>query len=145
MSTLLPFALAARNAGMENFIDSEALKKVIVCLSKEHAPPDPRYSMKRTLVGYGKGSAGERFAVPGIMAKALSSNDPKLAAQLQWVWNVCGNSLNIANRTMTGFEDFVLDRDLPAKASGWVSELDKKVPIHPLFLQGALFSSVRTL
>jgi hypothetical protein len=85
-------------------------------LSYQYAPPDPRYSMQRTLVGYGKGTAGERFALPGIYAKAVAHSDPTLSAELQWLWLASGKSSNIPNRTMAGFEDVVMDPTLFSKA-----------------------------
>jgi hypothetical protein len=121
LSVMLPFLIAASNSGISPLLHSPSLRRLMLWLSYQYAPRDPRYSMQRTLVGYGKGTAGERFALPGIYAKAIAHSDPKLSAELQWLWLASGRSSNIPNRTMAGFEDVVTDPTLFSKAPDWGS------------------------
>ena len=116
LSVILPFLIAASNAGFSDLLHSPALRRVMGSLSYQYAPPDPRYSMQRTLVPYGKGTSGERFALNGIYAKAIAQSDPKLSAELQWLWLQTGQSANIPHRTLAGFEDVVADSTLPSQA-----------------------------
>ncbi|HEY3341491.1 MAG TPA: hypothetical protein VGK81_05715, partial [Anaerolineae bacterium] len=133
LSAMLPFVIAARNSGINGTINSKAFKAIFANLGKEYAPPDPRYSKQRTLVSYGKGTAGERFAVHGILACALATIDPDFSATQQWLWNAAGNPLNIANSTFFGFEDLIVDRSLPSHVPGWTSEVNGK---YALLLHG---------
>lgn len=121
LSVLLPLLIAANNAGGSDLLRSESLKRAIVTLARQHVPPDPRYSMRRTLVGYAKGTAGERFAIPGLYARAIAKSDPKLSAELQWLWLQTGRSENIADRVMAGFEDLMVDVELPIQLPKWGS------------------------
>jgi hypothetical protein len=129
LSVMLPFLIAASNSGISPLLHSPSLGRVMRWLSYQYAPPDPRYSMQRTLVGYGKGTAGERFALPGIYAKAIAHSDLKLSAELQWLWLTSGKSSNIPNRTMAGFDDVVTDPTLFSKAPDWGSTANSNYTI----------------
>lgn len=124
LSILLPFLLAAHNAGMSDLLFSEKIKKIIINQARQYMPSDRRFSDRRTMVGYGKGTEGERFAISGIYAKAIAKSDPKLASELQWVWLKTGKSLNIANVTVGGYEDLLVDPDLPTHVPEWGSEVN---------------------
>ncbi len=118
--TMLSYALAAKNAGYTNFVDSAPLKRMALFNAQWYLPPDPRYSNQRTTPP--SNTAGERWASPGMMAFALQKSDPAFAAQQQWLWMVSGESTNVGNGTILGFEDIILDPRRTATApAGWGS------------------------
>ncbi|MHB9132640.1 MAG: hypothetical protein ACYDBB_16345 [Armatimonadota bacterium] len=123
LQAMLSFAIAARNAGFANYVDAVPLKLMALHNAKSYLPPDPRYSNQRTSPP--TNTSGERWATPGMMAYALRKSDPALSAQLQWLWLAAGASTNIGNGAMLGFEDIILDRQLPAKAPSWGSEINR--------------------
>jgi hypothetical protein len=123
LNAMLPFAMAAKNAGFANYVDAEPMKKMALHNAKSYLPPDPRYSNQRTSPP--SNTAGERWATPGLVAYALRKSDPALSAQLQWLWLAAGASNNVANSTLLGFEDVILDRQLPAQTPTWGSEANR--------------------
>lgn len=120
-STLLPLVLAARHRGNAALLKDDRVRRALINLARQYAPPDPRYSNLRTLVGYGKGTAGERFALAGVYAKAIRPFDATTSREMQWVWLQGGKSLNFGNRTMMGFEDVVTDPGLESSPPDWDS------------------------
>jgi hypothetical protein len=125
MSALVPLMLVSANRrGMEAGCDAP-LVRMMRNLAKQYAPPDPRYSGERTLVGYGKGTAGERFALPGALAVATRHCDAALSRRFQWLWEQSGRSMRFANRMLVGFEDVVIDPRLPAEPPAGASSLTR--------------------
>jgi hypothetical protein len=128
---ILTLAIAARNAGLGDFVDDQRTKRAMTFMAKFYAPPDPRGGgawapgLSR-MTGLGDG-AGYRSGLPGVMARAIAASDPELSTALQWVWKRAGYPMNIEHSRMGGFQYIYLDRDLPAKAPNWRTDLYPRV------------------
>ncbi len=128
---LLMFAVAARNAGLHDFIDDPRMKRLMLYLAKQYTPPDPRSGGERPpglslLPPSGRSAAGKARVIPGLMARATAATDPAYSRVQQWNWVRSGSSL-FAGASATGIERFAVDRSLPAAAPDWGSELFPQV------------------
>lgn len=126
-STMLSFAIAAKNAGLHDFLSDPRMKKLVMFLTKQYTPPDPRRGGNRKpgfsrLPPAGRGPAGQRWDIPAVMARATVAEDPAYASALQWVWQQAGRPGNTDGR-MGGFEHVYVDPDMPAVNPEWGSEL----------------------
>ena len=124
---LLMFAVAARNAGLHDFINDPRLKRLMLYLAKQYTPLDPRSGGERPaglslLPPSGRSAAGKARAIPGIMAKAIAAGDPAFSRVQQWNWLRSGSSL-FTGATPIGAEHVAVDRLLPAAPPDWGSEL----------------------
>ena len=124
VSALLPLAIAARNAGFDDYVADSRMKKLMLFISKHYTPPDPR-RMSDGAVGVSvlppvsRGGARGRNGLPGVMATAMASADPKFAAIQQWVWRRAGFPRNIPESRLGGWEQVYLDESLPATNPAW--------------------------
>ena len=123
MYAMVPFAIAAGNVGFADLFADGALKRMALFNARSYLPPDPRYSDQRTSPP--DNTSGERWATPGMMARLLRKSDPELSANLEWIWLAAGASYRNDTGTLLGFEDVLLDRNLPAKAPTWGSEVNR--------------------
>jgi len=124
---LLMFSVAAKNAGLHNFIDDPRLKRLMLYLAKQYTPPDPRSGGERPpalslLPPSGRSAAGKARVIPGLMAKATAASDPGYSQVQQWNWLRSGASL-FAGSSATGIERFAVTRSLPAAAPAWGTDL----------------------
>lgn len=121
LSSMLGFALGARNAGFHDFLEQGEMRAVLLYLEKQLIPWDPRYKA-RGLPPEQVNYRCERSAHSGIVAKALAKSDPEFSAIMQWAWNQQGNSTHLPNPFVRGFENVLLDKSLPEAAPNWHSE-----------------------
>ncbi len=129
-SALLPFVIAAHNAGFHeksdfaDYLDDPRLKLLFTWLAKYYTPLDPRSGGQRKagLAGtapLGRAGAGGQFGLAGIMARAQRDLDPVYSRHQQWSWLQTGKSLQIANTQMGGWEYVYADETLPAEVPEW--------------------------
>jgi len=122
---LLIFAIAARNAGLADFINDERMKRLQMFLAKQYTPPDPRHTEqdKGGKVGLlppvGRGPAGEAFGLAGAMARATAQSDPAYSRILQWVWLRTRQPRRLTGDHMIGWEYVCMDPALPAEKPDW--------------------------
>ncbi|MHB9023899.1 MAG: hypothetical protein ACYC7E_06935 [Armatimonadota bacterium] len=125
-STMLSFAIAAKNAGLRDYVNDPRMKKLVMFLTKQYTPLDPRSGGNRKpgfsrLPPAGRGPAGQRWDMPAAMARATADSDPDYSRALQWVWQQAGRPGNTDGR-FGGFEHVYIAPDLPAANPGWGSE-----------------------
>jgi hypothetical protein len=140
-ASMLCFAIAARNAGLHDYVNDPRMKKLMLYLAKQYTPPDLRGDAKKgftpglsRLPGAGRGPAGQRLALPGMMAKATASSDPEYSRTQQWVWQRAGYPVFIANQMLGGYEYVYMDRDLPAARPDWGTDFFPEYGV--IFRQG---------
>ena len=126
-TSLLLFAIAAKNAGLHDFIADPRMKRLMLYLAKQYTPPDPRSGGERRpslslLPPSGRSAGGKARVIPGLMAKATAASDPAYSQVQQWSWLRSGSSLFVAVSS-TGAERFAVDRSLPAATPDWGSDL----------------------
>ena len=121
LSSVLGFALGARNAGFHDFLAQGEMRAALLYLEKQLIPWDPRYKA-RGLPPEQVAGVCERSAHSGIVAKALATADPEFSAEMQWAWNQQGNSTHLPNPFVRGFENVLLDKSLPQATPRWKSE-----------------------
>lgn len=125
VSSILAFAIMARNAGLADFVDDPRMKRLMLYLAKQYTPPDPRHTegdkqgRRSLLPPVGRGGAGGTFGLAGAMARATAACDPDYSAVQQWVWERTGYCRSIANTGMGGWEWIYLDPSLPSRAPAW--------------------------
>lgn len=125
---LVVYAAVATRAGIRDLFSDPRLKKLMLYLAKQYAPPDPRPFDKRTepvavTPPVGRGPA--YHAVTGIfgpMAKGTAESDPTFSQQMQWLWLRGGQSTGYVDDKMGGLERFAMDPSLPAATPPWGSE-----------------------
>ncbi|MHB9025178.1 MAG: hypothetical protein ACYC7E_13565 [Armatimonadota bacterium] len=125
-SAMLTLAIAAKNAGIHDYINDPRMKKLMLFLAKQYTPPDPRGGKGRIpglsrLPPAGRSPAGQRWDLAGAMARATAESDPAYSRVLQWVWLQEGCPENHDGR-MGGFDYIFNDKTLPAENPGWGSE-----------------------
>jgi len=123
-SALLTFAIAARNAGLADFIADERMKRLQLFLAKHYSPPDPRHT-EGTRAGkaaipvpLGRGTGGEDHSIHGFMARATAQSDPTYSRAMQWLW-LRGRPYGMSGDHTMGWEYAVLDPTLPAENPKW--------------------------
>jgi len=123
-STFLPFAIAARKAGVHDFFADGDVKRLMLYLAKIFTPADPERDGLRVAPPWGRSHAGWNYGHSGAMAAATADSDPEYSKQLQWVWKRTGYSLkiNYYGQRFGGFEELLCDRTLPEQAPDWTSE-----------------------
>ena len=123
-SALLTFAIAARNAGLADFISDERMKRLQLFLAKQYSPPDPRHTEGRRMgraaitPPVGRGTSGEDFSLHGFMARATAQSDPAYSRAMQWLW-LRGQPRAVTGTHTLGWEFVVLDPTLPAETPEW--------------------------
>ena len=128
LSSVLGFALGARNAGFHDFLAQGEMRSALLYLEKQLIPWDPRYKA-RGLPPEQMAGVCERSAHSGIVAKALAATDPEFSAEMQWAWNQQENSTHLPNPFVRGFESVLLDRSLPEAIPKWQSEAFPNVSV----------------
>jgi len=124
-STLLVFAVAAKNAGLADFVNDERMKRLMLFLAKQYSPPDPRHTERgkegkaSLLPPVGRGAAGEAYSQPGMMAAATVRSDPAYSRVMQWVWFRTGMPSSLAEEHTLGWEEVCMDPSLPARKPDW--------------------------
>ncbi|MHB9025794.1 MAG: hypothetical protein ACYC7E_16775 [Armatimonadota bacterium] len=127
VSTMLTFAIAAKNAGLHDYITDPRMKMLQLYLAKHYTPPDPRGGGSRKpgfsrLPPVGRGTAGQRWSMAGLMARATAESDPDYSRALQWVWLQEGSPY-MPDIRMAGYEYVYLDPKAPAAVPDWGSDL----------------------
>ncbi len=127
-SSMLAFAIAAKNAGFRDYVNDPRMKKLLLYLPKMYTPPDPRGGGQR-LAGYralpphGRAGAGGRDGLIAAMARATAESDPAYSRQLQWMWLESGAPMLYHDSRLGGLEYLYLDKSLPAERPDWGSDL----------------------
>jgi len=123
-STLIPFAVAARKAGVHDYFADGDLKRMMLYLAKVFSPADPERDGLRVGTPWGRSNAGKPYGHSGAMAGATAQSDPAYSRQQQWLWKRTGYSLaiNYYGQRFGGFEELLADRALPEETPDWTSE-----------------------
>jgi hypothetical protein len=121
-STLVAFAIAARNAGFHDFSRDDRLKRMMLYLAKQYTPRDPTRGGYRVNPPLGRANAGARPGLAGAMARLTARSDPAYSRIMQWVWKETGPSYLIYDHRLAGTEHLYLDPALPAEKPDWQSE-----------------------
>ncbi|HJN14813.1 MAG TPA: hypothetical protein QGH10_04955, partial [Armatimonadota bacterium] len=122
LSSILPFAIAAQNAGFRDFLKDGKLRSWATYMVRQLTPRDPRYGNVRSLPPEQVQDRAERAGLAGVIAKATADSDPGFSEVMQWAWNEQGNPSAIADGRMTGFEGVVTDTSLGAAEPEWRSQ-----------------------
>ncbi|HEY3416484.1 MAG TPA: hypothetical protein VGM23_06345, partial [Armatimonadota bacterium] len=122
------YAVAAKNAGIHDYLSDPRFKKLLLYIAKQYTPPDPRPFAGRTvpLMGSppsGRGPAYHQSGISGLVAKATAESDPEFSRILQWHWMREGQSTGYLSDRLGGLEEIYMDPTLPAQAPTWGSEL----------------------
>lgn len=128
VSSMLAFAIAARNAGFHDYVNDPRMKKLLLFQAKMYTPRDPRGGGQRVagyraLPPHGRGGAGARESLAGAMARATLESDPLYSAHLQWAWLESGAPNSYHDSRLGGLEYIYLDPTLPAERPDWTSDL----------------------
>jgi len=122
LSSMLGFAIGARNAGFHDFLARGGkMRAMSLYLVKQLTPFDPRYKA-RGMPPAQVVDRCERSGHSGIIAKAMADSDPELSRNMQWAWNQQNNSTYLPNPFVKGFEKVLLDKSLPEAVPAWRSE-----------------------
>ncbi|MHB9134127.1 MAG: hypothetical protein ACYDBB_23910 [Armatimonadota bacterium] len=124
---IVTYAVAAKNAGIHDYVNDPRLKKLMLYITRQYTPPDPRPFLNRTapLMGSppsGRGPAYHQSGLSGMMAKATAASDPEFSRIMQWHWLRGGKSTSYLSDRMSGLEEIYMDPSLPAAAPKWTSE-----------------------
>ncbi|OPZ84809.1 MAG: hypothetical protein BWY76_01694 [bacterium ADurb.Bin429] len=124
---LVVYAVAAKNAGIKDYTRDTRLQRLMLYLTKQYTPPDPRFAKPGTaaLVGSppsGRGPAYHQSGLSGMMAKALATDDPAFSRIMQWHWLRAGQSTGYLSDRMGGLEQLYMDPTLPAETPPWGTE-----------------------
>lgn len=122
LSPILPFAIAAQNAGFYDFLKDKELRSWAMYVVKQLTPRDPRYENVRSQPPEQYEDRAERTGLAGLIAKATAYLDPEYSKVMQWAWNEQGNPVQFSNAGIIGFESIMLDKSLPATQPRWKSE-----------------------
>ncbi|MHB9133014.1 MAG: hypothetical protein ACYDBB_18255 [Armatimonadota bacterium] len=127
-SSLLAFAIAAKNAGFHDYVNDPRMKRLLLWHTKEYTPRDPRSGGDRQagfrgLPPHGRAGAGARESLAGVMAHATLKSDPAYSKALQWAWLEEGAPTLFHDSRMGGLEYIYLDKTLPAEKPNWGSEV----------------------
>ncbi|HEY3418361.1 MAG TPA: hypothetical protein VGM23_15915, partial [Armatimonadota bacterium] len=128
VTVMLHFAIAARSAGFQDYVNDARMKRLLDYFAKQHAPADihPRESgepVPRALPPHGRSQAGHRNGLPGMAARAMRECDSAFSAAQQWLWRQIGENREISNAALGGFEQVYLDASLPDALPDWPTEL----------------------
>ena len=89
MKFLIELGIVLRNSGFDNFLDDHNLAAAMRFAAECLTPSDPRFGY-RTLPALGNTGAGEGSPVFGMMAEAVATLNPALAAEMAWAWHNSG-------------------------------------------------------
>jgi hypothetical protein len=120
---LTSFAVALKNAGLDDLFENENLKKWCLWLAQIYTPRDPMpgRGARRASPPIGRATAGVPWGLFGLMARATAETDPGYSRQMQWAWAETGYAWNTANH-LGGFERVYFDPTLPAEVPDWGSK-----------------------
>jgi hypothetical protein len=138
ISKLLFYAIAARQAGLADFLSDPKFKKMNMLYERLLTPGDPQRELPvravrgkpkpsgpglfpRVSAPHGRGERGDRWGMGGLLARAYLKGDPEYSAIMQWSWKQAGMTY-IMGEGMGGLERLYADSSLPAKAPRWRSE-----------------------
>lgn len=123
MAMFVTYALAAKQAGTGDFLDSPKapLLRFGLYLAKQYMPPDPLYKKVSVSPPLGRGEGGP-FALTGLLARATAETLPDYSRQLQWAWSQTGYSTMVPDDRLGGQERLVLNRDLPMTVPDWQAD-----------------------
>jgi hypothetical protein len=123
LAPMLSYAIAAERAGLGHFLDDPRLKRLIRYFAKTNTPRDAQRKGHRVTGAFGRGTAGDALGVFGQAARMYATRDPEFSKAMQWLWAENGYPVNVGDMRLGGFEERFLQRDLPAAAPVWGSEL----------------------
>lgn len=124
-SSLITLAIACREAGFADFVSDPRMLRLMLYLAKQYTPPDPRHleqgknGTSSLLPPVGRGGAGGRWVLPGVMARAAAPFDTGYAAVQQWVWLREGAPYTIDGNRFGGWEYVYADPRFAAQTPDW--------------------------
>lgn len=121
-STMIAFAVAAKNAGLRDYSRHEKFKLLLEYIAKQYTPPDPSRGGLRVTPPLGRANAGVRMGLFGVMARFTHDADPDYASGMQWMWRQSGERYPIADNRLCGLEYLYIDPQLPARRPNWGSD-----------------------
>ncbi|MBT3199540.1 MAG: hypothetical protein HN350_06445 [Phycisphaerales bacterium] len=143
ISKLLFYAIAARRAGLADFLTDEKFKKMNMLYERLLTPGDPQRELPvravkgkpkpsgpglfpRVSAPHGRGERGDRWGMGGLLARGYRKLDPQYSAIMQWSWNNTGRTY-IIGEGMGGLERLYADSNLPARTPKWRSEYIRRL------------------
>jgi len=143
ISKLMFYAIAARQAGLADFLSDPKFKKMCMLYERLLTPPDPQRELPvktvrgkpkptgpgffpRVSAPHGRGERGDRWGMGGLLARAYFKQDPDYSAIMQWSWKQTGMTY-IMGEGMGGLERLYADPSLPEKVPSWSSERIKRL------------------
>jgi hypothetical protein len=120
---MMSYAIASQHAGFHDFLNDARLKQCILYFAKYSTPRDPQRKDARVSGAYGRGTSGDKIAEFGMAARMYAERDPAFSAVMQWMWAESGFPTNVGDSRLGGLEMSFLNRNLPAQAPVWGSEL----------------------
>jgi hypothetical protein len=114
-SMFLAFALAARNAGFQDFTSHPKFRAMMRYIAVQYTPPDPMRGGFRASPPLGRANSGDRLGLAGLMARITAADDPEYSAAMQWMWQQAGAPTKVYDSRLGGTEFAVLDSRLPAR------------------------------
>jgi hypothetical protein len=121
-STMLAFAIAAKNAGFRDYSRHEKFRLLIEYIAKQYTPPDPTRDNLRVTPPLGRANAGIRMGLFGVMARFCRDAAPAYSAEMQWMWRQTGSLYPLADNRLCGLEYLYIDPELPGQKPQWTSE-----------------------
>jgi hypothetical protein len=125
---MLAAFLAARRAGFSDFLFDDRMKKVIEWLAKISTPPDSQTEGFRHLPPIGNTYFGESTAMFCLVAGIWQHQEPRFAAQMQWMCEQHGTDklgLGWSFPSLTGYRSMLyadrLEPEKPDYGSTWFS------------------------
>ena len=124
---IIPFALAARNTGLGDFLFDPKLKAAMRYVARIATPRDPDCGGRRIQPAIGNTYHGETTGQTGWMAKLWAERDPAFAQEMQWIWAQEGRPMHSgiggASPGLNGYWALFTDPALPVSAPAWDTEL----------------------
>lgn len=121
-STMLSFAIAAKNAGFRDYSRHEKFRQFLEYMAKQYTPPDPTRGGVRVTPPLGRANAGVRLGIFGIMARFTRDTASAYSAEMQWAWQQSGRLYTVFDNRLSGLEYLYIDPDSPARQPAWGSE-----------------------
>ncbi len=127
---LLATLVIAKNAGMNDLLDSPAMKQMGEYFARISTPPDSRILNWRHFPPIGNTYKFEPSGVFSILASVYKESDPSYAARMQWMQNQQGNPMApVVGGYLAGFAGYrgifqalTVKPETPDYRSEWLNE-----------------------
>ena len=125
------FAIAARQAKLEDFFVDANFQRMALFYEKTLMPPHPLRRASDGLNGpglaarvdssYGRGIRNDAWGLSGLLAAATAGSDPEFSRVMQWSWRESGFS-SMCSHAAGGMNLLLCNPRLPSQRPDWRSE-----------------------